>query len=291
VVVVNGGSRRGRACFDAAVRGLRQRGIAVIASELVEDAAKLQDALQRAIAHDPGFVVIGGGDGTISEIVDLFAHRPLVLGLLPLGTSNNFARTHEIPTDIDGALDVLAAGKVVDVDLGRVGDDLFANVASIGLTVAVASKVSPLGKRYLGRGAYAITGLRALAAHQPFTARVVADGRAWELALHQIVVANGRFHAGRPIAAAASADDRCLTVYAIRAAGPWRLARNLAAYLVGRHHRSPDTLMFDAPTISIETAPVLPIEIDGELNAHTPATIPLAAEALYVMAPQGFLDA
>lgn len=142
IVVVNTGSRKARRLVHDALERFEQHRITVLGRYQVSDGASLQATLRDAIAaHDCRLVVVGGGDGTVSEAVDFLAGQDRVLGLLPLGTSNNFARTLGIPLGLDAAVDVIASGKVADVDLGRVDGDYFANVASVGLTVDVAARV------------------------------------------------------------------------------------------------------------------------------------------------------
>ena len=95
--------------------------------------------------------MVGGGDGTLSEAVHQFAHRDLCLGVLPLGTTNNFARNLGLPLHLPGAMRILTEGKVADVDLGHVAGRHFANLTSLGLSVQVAEHVPHLLKRVLPR--------------------------------------------------------------------------------------------------------------------------------------------
>ena len=95
----------------------------------------------------PDLLIVGGGDGSICEAARRLAYLDMALGILPLGTTNNFARTLGLPLNLAGATDVLAAGKVADVDLGRVGDDFFANLVSAGLSAYVAANVPHQLKR------------------------------------------------------------------------------------------------------------------------------------------------
>jgi len=291
IVVVNTGSRKARRLVHDALERFEQHRITVLSRYQVSDGGSLQATLRDAIAaHDCRLVVVGGGDGTVSEAVDFLAGQDRVLGLLPLGTSNNFARTLGIPLGLDAAVDVIASGKVADVDLGRVDGDYFANVASVGLTVDVAARVPSWTKRYFGRLGYVVTGLVAMISQQPFHAALTVDGVTHQLLASQLVIANGRFHAGRPIVARASADDRQLIVQAIIARGRLRLIRSLVAYFAGHGDRLPDTLIVSGRELTLDCAPQQRLEIDGELKATTPLRISVAAEALNVMVPQTFED-
>ena len=103
--------------------------------------------------------------------MDFLAHRDVTLGLLPLGTANDFARTLEIPVDIEQACQTIAHGKVVDVDLGLARDNYYVNVASTGLSVKVTQALSPRLKK-LGVLAYPMAAIRAFFEHEPFSARL-----------------------------------------------------------------------------------------------------------------------
>jgi hypothetical protein len=86
-------------------------------------------------------IVVGGGDGTLSEATHQLAHRDVCLGVLPLGTTNNFARSLGLPLNLSGALRTLTQGKVANVDLGHVTGRHYANLTSLGMSVQVAQHV------------------------------------------------------------------------------------------------------------------------------------------------------
>jgi diacylglycerol kinase (ATP) len=191
ILVVNAQSRRGECLFRRALDGLAQRGISIRAAYAVRDPVRIPDVVKEAVASGSRLVVVGGGDGTISSVVDHFADRAVVLGILPLGTGNSFARTLGIPVSLDDAIDVITDGKVVDVDLGMVGSDYFANVATIGFSAEVARRVSRLLKRHLGVFAYCLAGVQALVAHRSFVCRVATREREEIFRTPQVIVLNG----------------------------------------------------------------------------------------------------
>jgi diacylglycerol kinase (ATP) len=134
-----------------------------------------------------------------------------------------------------GAIATLAGGKVADVDLARAGEDIFTNMASIGLSVQVAQAVPAPLKRVLGRGAYTLTAVRRLPAHRPFEATLTINGERHVLWTHQLNIANGSHHAGRRIARDASVDDRLLIVYRLGDASRLRVSgQTLDQILFGR---------------------------------------------------------
>src|ERR671910_3375 len=223
-LVVNVRSRRGRRHFPAVWRQLRAAGLDLLDLRPVTDPRHLPDALAGAADSGADLIVVGGGDGTLSEATHQLAHRDVCLGVLPLGTTNNFARSLGLPLHLPAALRILVEGKVADVDLGHVAGRHFANLTSLGLSVQVAEHVPHQLKRILGRAAYPLTALALLPRHRPFTARLRVDDQVHELDTHQLNIANGSHHAGRAIAPDTGLDDRQLVVYRLGDANPPRLS-------------------------------------------------------------------
>jgi diacylglycerol kinase (ATP) len=285
VLVINARSRRGRRNHAAATRLLSTAGFTLLANIGVTDPTQLSSALDAAIALAPDLLIAGGGDGTISEAARRLAHRDIALGVLPLGTTNNFARTLRIPLDLPAAVRILSTGKVADVDLGTADGIPFANLASIGLSAEVAAHVPHLLKRVAGRAAYPLTALTRLPRHQPFTARITTgDGHERMVRSHQVNIANGAFHAGTPITGDASADDRLLIAYSLGDHARRRLlAASLRHLATGRRRTLTDAPFLVTDQLRLDTDPALPIDIDGELHTQTPVDISIDPNALRVM--------
>ncbi|MFG3712953.1 diacylglycerol/lipid kinase family protein [Micromonospora sp. NPDC047730] len=285
VLVVNAHSRRGRQLYEETRSRLVAAGFTLLGTYPVDRPAELEQSLADAADLGPDLLVAGGGDGTIGTAARLLAHRDIALGLLPLGTTNNFARTVGIPLDLDAAVAVLTDGKVIDVDLGLVGNMRFTNHIGIGLSADVMLRTPPRLKRVIGRIAYPMTALALLTRHRPLRAAVRAEGRRHEFLTHQLYVANGGFHAGRPITADADADDRLLVAYPV--GGPTRrgLLRDTARNAATGHRRT----LVDEPFLAVrelwlETDRPAPVEVDGEPYGETPIRIGLDPNALRVMA-------
>jgi YegS/Rv2252/BmrU family lipid kinase len=300
VLIVNVRSRRGRRHFDQALRLLDEAGLRFATVFPVADPSRLRDVFEEALEPAPDLVVVGGGDGTVKEAVGHLALRDVALGLLPLGTTNNFARSLELPVSLTGAVAVLRDGKVADVDVGRVlpdpntggtAGDIFANMISLGLSVEVAGHVPHRLKRVLGRAAYGLTAIRLMPAHRPFRATVRIGGTAHLFTTHQLNIANGSHHSGRLIAADAGPDDRLLTVYRLGDGARLRLAAASLRHVLTGHRRSLDENAFlTTDEVYVETDPPLPVDVDGEIRGETPVRVTLLPNALRVVVPQGFRD-
>ncbi|MGW3603509.1 diacylglycerol/lipid kinase family protein [Micromonospora sp. NPDC005161] len=285
-LVVNTHSRRGRRLYERARDRLTSAGFKLLAAYPVDVPAELEQSLAAAADLGPDLLIAGGGDGTISTAARLLAHRDIALGLLPLGTTNNFARTVGVPLHLDAAVAVLADGKVIDVDLGLVGSRWFTNHVGIGLSADVMLRTPARLKRATGRLAYPVTALTLLTRHRPLRAVVRAEGREREVVTHQLYVANGGFHAGRPITADADADDRLLVAYPVGGAPRRELLRHTARNAATGHRRTLGEEPFLAVhQLWLETDRPAPVEVDGELYGETPIRIGLDPNALRIMAP------
>ncbi|MCW2902754.1 MAG: diacylglycerol kinase catalytic region [Streptosporangiaceae bacterium] len=301
VLIVNVRSRRGRRHFDQAVRLLDQAGLTFARVFPVADPERLPEIFGEALDLAPDLIVVGGGDGTVKEAVGHLAERDVALGLLPLGTTNNFARGLELPVKLSRAVAVLRDGKIADVDVGRVhrssdpqdkAGEVFANMISLGLSVEVAGHVPHGLKRVLGRGAYALTAARLMPSHPPFKATVHLGGRTHDLTTHQLNIANGSHHSGRPIAADAGPDDRLLTVYRLGDEARLKLAAATLRHVLTGHRRSlrEDEFINTGDEVFIRTDPPLPVDVDGEIRGETPVRVTLVPNALRVIVPRGFED-
>ena len=284
VLVVNTRSRRGRRLYPAVRAQLQAAGFGLLGSFPTGQAGGLDACLTAALGLRPDLLIAGGGDGTICEAARRLAYRDTALGILPLGTTNNFARTLGLPLHLPAAVSVLAAGKVADVDLGQAGEAIFANLVSTGLSAQVAATVPHQLKRVTGRAAYPLTALAGLPRHRPFRATITARGQRHTVQTHQLNIANGSFHAGRPITGDASADDRLLLVYPL--GGPNRralLSATARHAIAGARRTLAEPAFLAVRELWLDTDPPLPLDVDGEIRGHTPARIALAPEALRVM--------
>jgi diacylglycerol kinase (ATP) len=290
-LIVNTRSRSGERTFFRALDRLQELGISLCVTYAIRDPTRLPETVREILDSGYRLLILGGGDGTVSSVVDFLANRDTVLGLLPLGTANDFARTLEIPQDIEDACLTIAEGKVVDVDLGLAGDNYYVNVASVGLGVEATRALSPWLKKSAGPLAYPVAAVRAFIRHEPFSARLTFPDGDHEPAeygrLLQVAVGNGRFYGGGMVVAPESGiDDRTLDIYAIE------LGRQRDLLGVARYLRSGDFIKMDnvhhfrTSRVRLETEPDLPINIDGELVTRTPQNFSVVQNVLNVLVPR-----
>ncbi len=248
--------------------------------------------LDELIRSEPDMsrLIIGGGDGTLSAVASRLvgAGRNTLIGVIPLGTANDFARTIGIPLNITEAAEVAAGQNVHAIDLAKANDAYFLNVASIGMSVALTNELSPKLKRLLGPWAYTIAGARAFIRHPTFQARIEGPDQVVDSRVHQVVVANGRFYGGGVLVACnATLDDGELTTYSLGNRGRWELLRTIALLKFQVPLNRPGDCFTQSTSIRVETWPSKPVNLDGEIRTRTPVDFAVVPGALRVLTPEG----
>jgi YegS/Rv2252/BmrU family lipid kinase len=272
--------REARSLFAAA-------GWTVAAESASRDPRALPAAVQGLIDAGHRRVVVGGGDGSINSVLPCFVGRDAVLGLLPLGTANSFARALGIPLSLDAAVDAITEGRVERVDLGRVDGRYFATVLSVGVAAAVSEALQPSLKHRLGKLSYVYVGAKALARHRPFHCRLQWPQGELEGSVLNLLVANTPYQGGVPLAPRADPRDGQLLVRVVRSHRRSNLLRTWWHALHGRADALPFVEEFTTSRLAIDAVPPQRINADGELVQRTPVQVSVAPRAVAVMLPAG----
>jgi diacylglycerol kinase (ATP) len=229
-------------------------------------------AARVAVEDGCGTIVVAGGDGTLNEVLNGIAaeeaFEAVTLGLVPLGTGNDFAAALGIPTSPEEALDVLLRGHIVRVDVGEVNGRVFVNTSGGGFIAEVSVAVTPQLKTIAGRLAYLVGGAQALFEFEPVRATIAFDagGERLDLRLYAFAVCNSRLiGGGRLIAPEAVIDDGLLDVCLIEAMTALEfvaLARKVAD---GDHIADPRVRYMKAAGLQIELDRQVHVNTDGEV--------------------------
>lgn len=258
------------------------------ASRLVVTESK--EALNQAIAdHGPDAdrIVIGGGDGTLSQALPDLLATGKPLAVLPLGTANDFANTLGLPVDPMEAAEVALHGRPHKIDVGLVNGEPFLNVASIGVATNVVHAQSAERKHRWRVLAYPISFLHAARESKPFVVTLkVDDNPAWTGPLYQVSVGNGRFHGGGlMVADHAAIDDGKLDLYAISPGSFWQLFACVTHLKFG--FSAPALLQRSCATcVTLTTSKPRAVNADGEIKTRTPAEFTLRRHGLTVIVPK-----
>ena len=288
--IINTRSRKGRELYEDAVEALKAAGMPLIHAHAVEDRQKTIDLLLSEIEYGANLVIIGGGDGTLSDCAEQLAGTDVAMGVLPLGTGNTLARSLGIPLDLEGAAKTLVAGHIINMDVGRCNGKTFLNSVTLGLSSEIAHALTPEVKKKLGQFSWPIIGFKILARHRALTLRVKAKESSYVVRTHQLVVANGRYIAG-PVAASGDAaiNDHTLKVFVMGRSSKKSLFKIGLQWLAGRHTNSDEAKYFETQSVRIESLRGrVAADLDGEINTHTPLEITIEPNALRVVVPHDY---
>ena len=285
LLLINRHSRKGKENFAQTVELLNHWDFEIISVPLkkVEDIPFLLEKYRSSI----DLVIVGGGDGTLNAMVDVLVETQLPLGIIPLGTANDLARTLGIPNSIAEACRIIAEGNLKYIDLGWVNNKYFFNVASLGLSVKITQKLNKGLKRRLGILAYAWTALQLLSKTRPFTAMIGIDGQNIKVKTLQIAIGNGRYYGGgMPIAHDAQIDDQRLDLYSLEIEHWWQIFPLLWTLPRGQQGLLSWVRTLKGKEIQIQTRKPHSINTDGEITSTTPAMFRVIPAAIGVYIPR-----
>ncbi|WP_293337324.1 lipid kinase [Microcoleus sp. CAWBG58] len=284
LLLVNQHSRKGKNLLSQATVKLQALGFDLIV-ESTNRADQISDTIRRH-QNQVELVIVGGGDGTLNCAIEGLIDTKLPLGILPMGTANDLARTLKIPTDLSAACQLIASGKVRLIDLGWVNGQHFFNVASLGLSVQITQRLTKDAKQRWGVLAYAFTALQTIWESRPFRAQINVNNQCFNVKTIQIAIGNGRYYGGgMTVAEDATIDDRRLDLYSLETKHRWEIIALLPAMRQGNHNSWPNVRALHAQEFEINTSKRRPINTDGEITTQTPAIFRVIPQALAVIAP------
>jgi diacylglycerol kinase (ATP) len=258
-----------------------------VALRITRKAGDAEKWARAAVRTKCDYIVVAGGDGTLNEVVNGSATeaKNVRLGIVPLGTGNDFARTLGLPSSIEHNIDILRSAKTKRIDLVRVKSKrvrYFVNVSAGGFSGVVGGKMTPKIKRTWGPLAYMRGAAAALSQLHSYHTRILLDDdEQLSAELYNVVVANGRFVAGGlPIAPDANPSDGFLEVVLIPKLCAAEIALLAAEVVLGKHLSSKATIFRRAKKVSVRSRPGMCFNVDGELVGNAPAVFQILPRAL-----------
>jgi YegS/Rv2252/BmrU family lipid kinase len=230
--------------------------------------------------------VVMSGDGLIGQVGGALAQSGLPLGIIPGGRGNDFARVLGIPTEPEGAVGVLAAGKERRIDLGEVNGRPFLGVASIGIE-SEANERANRTRLIRGNLVYTYAGLRTLATWKPARFTVTLDGeRTAKFLGFSVNVANNKAYGGGMfIAPDAELDDGVFDVVMSADTSKLKCLANLPKLFKGTHVEEPEITIERAAEVEVTADRDFAVYADGEHLSDVPAKLRVLPGALRVIAP------
>ena len=256
----------------------------------VERTTSLEHAKELALAAaaEGELAVALGGDGIVGAVADALRDSDGVLGVLPGGRGNDFARVLGIPAEPRAACQVLASGVVRELDLGEVGSTTFIGIASCGFD-SVANRVANETRLVRGNLVYAYGALRALVGWRPakFELRL-DDGETRTLIGYTVAAANSKaYGGGMMMAPDASLEDGLLDVVLVADVPKLRFLRLLPTVFKGEHVRQPNVEVLRTREIEISADRPFTMYADGDPIADLPAIVRALPRAVRVIVPAG----
>ncbi len=290
-LLVNPTSGRGRGGKNApiAARRLRERGLRV--TEITGGSAEESLALASAAVREGADALVAvGGDGTVHLAVQAVAGTDVPLGIIPVGTGNDNARTLGIPLkDVAKAADVIAAGRTRGIDLGHVTTEdgqsrYFLGVMSIGFDSQCNERANKM-KWPHGQARYITSIVAELSVFKPLPFTMTLDGQLIETTGMLVAVGNGTsYGGGMRVCPDAKVDDGLLDVTVLEAVSKLTFIRAFPGVFKGTHTKEPYVKQHLIKSAAIN-APHQIVYADGERIGPAPATIEVRPQALHVLAP------
>ena len=270
---------------------------------LSERRGELPGLVAKASAAGAQLVVAIGGDGTLNEVVrglmKLADEGKAVpeLAVIPRGTGRDFVRTFRIPSKLDEAIAVARDGEPRTVDAGRVeyqtwsgepGASFFANVASAGMSGAIAQRADSTTKALGGKMSFLAATVAVFWRWRPTEMTVTVDREERVATMHDVLVANCRYlGGGMKMCPEALPDDGLFDVLTIGNLTKADLALTLPRTYRGSHLPHPKAELLRGSTVTVDAATKVPIELDGEQPGTTPVRFEVVPSALRVRVPRG----
>jgi diacylglycerol kinase (ATP) len=284
------GKRAGDGDLDAALRILNEGGwsVEVCCTAAPGDAGRIA---AEAVRVGQQAVLVAGGDGTINEAVQALAGHETVLGYLPYGTVNVWARELDIPLDLEGAARSLLDGRVETIDLGIAGDRYFLLMAGIGLDAEIVRRAQRVEryKQRFGVLPYVASGISTIPFYRGHDMELRYDGIIRRVQALMLVVGNTKLYGGRfQLTPNAVANDGWLDLCIIKGRGGLSLMRQSVPILLSGSVSHADVEMVRVRELTVDAAEPLALQLDGELAGTTPVRFRIAPRALRAIVPKRF---
>ena len=221
------------------------------------------------------YILIAGGDGTVDSVVNAMAKSgiSLPIGILPVGTANDFSKFLGMPSDVEEACKQILSSEVKSVDLGSINDKYFVNVASTGLFTDVSQKTDVNLKNTIGKLAYYLKGLEELPNFRKLHVNILSKEVEFDGEMYLLLVFNGATAGNFNLATRADACDGLLDIIMFKAVQIYELLPLFIKVLKGEHLDSNKVLYFKTDYLKVECHEDIVTDIDGEKGPDFPLEI------------------
>lgn len=244
--------------------------------------------LANEASKDYDVIVAVGGDGTINEVANGLIGTQSILGIIPVGTGNGFAREFGIPLNIKKACKILVEGQQRLIDIGKAGERFFIATAGLGFDALIAKFAGKMLGPFRGMWLYFFAGMLAFNKYSPPLVRIKLDSDEIDIKPFVVAIANTRLYGGRAlIAPDARPDDGFFDVCVVNMMKSRRIILNLPKLFKGHHTRLSEVKMYKSKNVSVYSSEPVPIHVDGEpIDTYSEIKFVVIPKALKVLTPK-----
>lgn len=221
------------------------------------------------------YIIVAGGDGTVDTVVNAMkaAKIDLPIAILPVGTANDFAKFIGMPQNVEEACNKILSTSPQPMDIGRINDKYFINVASTGLFTDVSQKTDVNLKNTIGKLAYYLKGIEQLPNFRKLKIKVDSREEKFHGEMYLMLIFNGQTAGNFKLAYNAEVDDGLLDIIIIKAVMLKDLIALFIRILRGEHLESPNVIYFKTNKLRVECDEDIVTDIDGERGPDFPLDI------------------
>ena len=258
--------------LDRIIERFQHEGMQVVPVRAAKGYA-IEKALDEIRSDEYRQIIAAGGDGTINICVNtMIRHNiDLPLALFPAGTANDFAYYFQVPTDLEGMMDVALGDNTVQADVGVCNDRYFINVAAMGSLIDVSQKTDPNLKNTIGALAYYLNGATEIKSLKPIPVTLTTPDKVYNEKIMFMVVMNGKSAGGfRNVSPLSEVNDGKLDVIVFKEMSILELTTLLPQVMQGNHIKHRKVMFFETPELTIESDEYIPTDVDGEHGEELP---------------------
>ncbi len=242
--------------------------------------------LAASLAQNQDLVIAVGGDGTVNEVARGLMGSAVPLAVVPVGTANVLAKELRLPRDIPELADVIARGKVKQMDMGKADGRYFVLFGSVGFDARVTAELKRIRSGHISYLDYLVPLMRAFNSYIPHRFEVRVDGKLASRQACHLVIGNIRSYGGPlEITSRAKPDDGLLDVCIFLGARKRDVVRYVLSSIVRMHLEQSDVLYHVGRVIELQGARNAPCQLDGDFRGPTPTRFEVVPRALKVIVP------
>lgn len=268
--------------LDKVIKLHQNKGYQIVPYRIERD-KDISDAFD-IIDETYAYILIAGGDGTVDSVVNAMKSRDidLPIAVLPVGTANDFATFLGMPQDVSECCEQILSTEAKSIDIGKINEKYFVNVASSGLFTDVSQKTDVNLKNTIGKLAYYLKGIEEIPNFRKLKVKLTSKEMTYDGEMYLILVFNGQTAGSFKLATRADVTDGMLDVIMIKAVAIREILPLFIKILKGEHLDSDKVLYFKTDDIVIESKEDIVTDIDGERGPDFPLHIQCIKEGIKV---------